>query len=64
MNKYQKRRIQSLCWDCCHALKCDWILNKKQVWKEAIEKRKCYPSERKEFVSYIVVACNFFKEVK
>jgi len=58
---YKSPVIQSLCWDCRHTLKCDWILNKKQVWKEAIKKRKYYSGENREVVSYVVVVCDYFE---
>lgn len=53
---------QSICWDCRHTLKCDWILNKKRIWRKALEKRKYYAHENKEYVSYLVVACDHFEE--
>ena len=52
---------QSICWDCRHTLKCDWILNKKRIWRKALEKRKYYAHENKEYVSYLVVACDHFE---
>ena len=52
---------QSICWDCHYTLKCDWILNKKRIWRKALEKRKYYAHENKEYVSYLVVACDHFE---